>query len=80
MHESQTDRYVHGPQVSKSGLDHQFNSNVEVHYFQLVVQGSLSYDGSYAHCEGSDAMVDGKRIASLLTTESLKFTIREVTV
>ena len=63
-----------------SGLEHPLNNKVEVNYFQLVVEGSLAYDRKYVHCSGKDAMVDGKRVASLLTTESLEFTIREVTV
>ena len=63
-----------------SGLQHVLNRNIEVNYLQSVVDGSITYDGEYAHCSGKDAMVDGHRIGSLLTTESLEFTIRLVTV
>ena len=54
--------------------------NVEVNYLQSVVDGSITYNGSDSHCSGKDSMVDGHRIESLLTTESLEFTIRVVTV
>ena len=54
--------------------------NLEVNCLQSVVEGSLTYDGPDPHCSGKDSMVDGHRIKSLLTTESLEFTIRVVTV
>ena len=54
--------------------------NLEVNYLQSVVEGSTTYDGSDPHCSGKDSMLDGHRIKSLLTTESLEFTIRVVTV
>ena len=63
-----------------SGIQHTLNSNLEVNYLQSIVEGSLSYDGSHSHCSGKDSHVDGHRMESLLTTESLEFTIRIVTV
>ena len=45
-----------------------------------MVEGAITYDGTDSHCSGKDSMVDGERVASLLTTESLEFTIRIVTV
>ena len=45
-----------------------------------MIEGSITYDGTDSHCIGKDSMVDGERIASLLTTENLEFTIRTVTV
>ena len=65
---------------SSSGIQHTLMPNVEVNYLQSVVEGSITYDGSDPHCSGKDLMVDGHRIKSLLTTESLEFTIRVVTV
>ena len=65
---------------SSSGIQHTLMPNVEVNYLQSVVDGPLTYDGSGPHCSGKDSMVDGHRIGSLLTTESLEFTIRVVTV
>ena len=53
---------------------------VEVNYLQLVVDGSITYNGSDSHYSGKDSMVDGHRIEGLLITESLEFTIRIVTV
>ena len=65
----------------RQGTEHPFNDKMEVHYFESTPHGSFSYDGTYAHCTGTDAKVSsGKRIASLLTLESLEFTMREVTV
>ena len=45
-----------------------------------MVEGSITYDGSDPHFSGRDSQVEGHRIKSLLTTESLEFTIRVVTV
>ena len=53
---------------------------MEVNYIRTVVEGALTYDGSHPQCSGKDAIVDGHRIASLVTTESLEITIRMVTV
>ena len=64
----------------KSGIQHTLTSGIEVNYLQSVVEGSITYDGADPHCSGKDSMVDGQRIKNLLTTESLEFTIREVTV
>ena len=44
------------------------------------MEGSITYDGADPHCSGKDSMVDGQRVKNLLTTESLEFTIRVVTV
>ena len=63
-----------------SGIQHTLTPGVEVNYLQSVVEGSITYDGADPHCSGKDSMVDGQRIKNLLTTESLEFTIREVTV
>ena len=65
---------------SKSGIQHTLTPGVEVNYLQSVVEGSITYNGADPHCSGKDSMVDGQRIKNLLTTESLEFTIREVTV
>ena len=65
---------------SSSGIQHTLLPNVEVNYLQSVVEGSITYDGSDPHCSGKDSHVDGHRIKCLLTTESLEFTIRVVTV
>ena len=63
------------------GGEHSFNDKYEVHYFESMPHGSITYDGTYAYCTGSDARVSsGERIESLLTLESLEFTIREVMV
>ena len=53
---------------------------MEVNYIRTVVEGALTYDGSHPQCSGKDAIVDGHRVASLVTTESLEITIRMVTV
>ena len=63
-----------------SGIQHTLNANLEVYYLQSVVERSISYDGSHSHCSGKDSQVDSHRIESLLTTESLEFSIRIVTV
>ena len=63
-----------------SRIQHSLNANLEVNYFQSAVEGSLSYDGSHSHCLGMDSQVDGNRMESLLTTESLEFTLRTVTI
>ena len=65
---------------SESGIQHTLMPNVEVNYLQSVVEGSITYNGSDSHCSGKDSMVDRNRVASLLTTESLEFTIRVVMV
>ena len=44
------------------------------------MEGALPYDGSHPQCSGKDAIVDGHRVTSLVTTESLEITIRMVTV
>ena len=64
---------------SSSGFQHTLQ-NIEVNYIQTVVDGSISYDGKHPSCSGKDSIVDGHRIASLVTTESLEITIRTVTV
>ena len=63
-----------------SRIQHSLNANLEVNYFRSTVTGSLSYDGSHSHCLGMDSQVDGNRMESLLTTESLEFTLRTVTI
>ena len=65
---------------STSGIQHTLMPNVEVNYLQSVVDGSITYNGSDPQCSGKDPIVDGHRVASLLTTESLEFTIRVVMV
>ena len=65
----------------KQGTEHPFSDRSEVHYFESTPHGSLWYDETYAYCTGTDAKVSsGHRIQSLLTLESLEFTMREVTV
>ena len=56
-----------------SGVQHTLSANQEVNYLQSVVEGSISYDGSHSHCSRKDSQLDGYRIESLLTTESLEF-------
>ena len=65
----------------RQGTEFSFNDRAEVHYFESTPHGSLWYDETYAYCTGTDAKVSsGHRIQSLLTLESLEFTMREVTV
>ena len=42
--------------------------------------GSLSYNGGHPHCKGMDSSVKGRLVSSLLVTESLEVTVREVTI
>ena len=44
------------------------------------MEGAITYDGNHPQCSGKDTIVDGHRIASLVTTESLEITIRTVMV
>ena len=80
---------VHEPLMASNGgvffdptsrVQHKLEANQEVNYLQSVVEGSISYDGSHSYCSRKDSQVDGHRIESLLTTESLEFSIRTVTV
>ena len=63
-----------------TGVQHTLKPGVEVNYLRSMVEGSITYNGTNSHCSGKDSMVDGERVASLLTTESLEFTIRVVMV
>ena len=63
-----------------TGVQHTLKPGVEVNYLRSVVEGSITYNGTDPHCSGKDLMVDRERVASLLTTKSLEFTIRIVTV
>ena len=63
-----------------SWIQHSLNANLEVNYIHSTVEESLSYDGSYSYCLGMDSQVDGNRMESLLTTKSLEFTLRTITI
>ena len=80
VHECFTATYTNVFFDPTSRIQHDLNPNLEVNYFQSTVEGSLSYDGSHAHCLGMDSHVDGHRMETLLTTESLEFTLRTVTI
>ena len=46
------------------------NTNLEVNNFDTTVVGSLSYNGRHSHCKGMVSSVNGRRVSSLLITES----------
>ena len=59
---------------------HRLNTNLEVNNFDSMVVGSLMYKGGHSHYEGMDTSVNGRRVSSLLVTESLEVTMITVTV
>ena len=51
-----------------SGVQHTLTPSVEVNYLQSMVEGSITYYGTDSHYSGTESMVEGERVARLLTT------------